>query len=73
MAARLNRKHQDTVRAKIKANRHVEELQKLVAGQREMTGEQLRAAIFLIEQSIGKPPQSLEADVDGELTLKWKS
>jgi len=73
MAARLNRKHQDSTRAKIKANRHVEELQKLIKGEREMTGEQLRAAIFLIEQSIGKAPANIEADIDGKIEVSWKS
>ena len=70
MAARLNPKHQQSVRDKIKAGRHIEELAKCSLGEREMDANQIRAACFLIEQSIGKAPQSVELDSDGTLTIK---
>ena len=73
MAARLNPKHQASTREKIKAGENLRQIQRCVDGEREMDPQQLRAAIFLVEQSIGKAPQSIEAQVDGDITIKWKS
>jgi hypothetical protein len=50
----------------------LEEIAKCALGEREMDAQQLRAAIFLVEQSIGKAPQSVEMQADGNITLKWK-
>ena len=72
MAARLNPKHAQSVRDCIKPRRHLEEIAKCALGEREMDAQQLRAAIFLVEQSIGKAPQSVEMQADGNITLKWK-
>jgi len=70
MAARLNPKHQQSVRDKIQAGEICRQIQLCVDGEREMDPQQLRAAIFLVEQSIGKAPQSIEAQMDGELIIR---
>ncbi len=70
MAARLNRKHADSVRNCIKPRRHVEELAKCASGEREMTSEQIRAAMYLVDQSIGKAPQKIEAEIQRIWGLK---
>jgi len=74
MAARLNPKHQQSVRDKIKAGEIIRQITRCVDGEREMDPQQLRAAIFLVEQSIGKAPQHIEADigVDGKIELSWR-
>ena len=63
MAARLNRRHQDSIRQKIQANRLVEELTKFVDGKREMTSTQLRAVEILLNKSIPNL-QSVTHDVE---------
>lgn len=67
MAARLNRRHQDSVRQKIQANRIVEELTKHVYGKREMTSTQVRAAEILLNKSISNL-QSTEAVIEYVVT-----
>lgn len=52
MAARLNPRHQQFVRDKIKARRIVEELQKHIDGEREMSSTQIRAAQILLDKSV---------------------
>ena len=69
MATRINKRQADSTRQMIKAKRYIEELDKLIEGKREMSAEQLRAAVFCIEQSIGKAPQFVEGEL--ELTRKW--
>ena len=68
MAERLNKRHQDMVRSKIKTSMHLTSLHKVATGKMEMDAIQLKSAIFLIEQSIGKAPQHQTIDADGELT-----
>ena len=74
MAARLNKLHQASVREKIKTSVHLTNLHKNATGKMDMTQTQQRSAIFLIEQSIGKAPQHIEADigVDGKIELSWR-
>ena len=73
MAARLNAKHQASVRSKIKTSMHLTSLHKNAIGKMDMDAIQQKSAIFLIEQSIGKAPQTVEAEIDGSITIKWKS
>ena len=70
MAVRLNKRHQDSVRAKIKTSMHLTSLHKNAVGKMNMTATAQKSAIFLIEQSIGKAPQTIEQTVDGELVIK---
>ena len=70
MAVRLNKLHQDSVKSKIKAGVHLNNLHRNATGKMEMTQIQQRSAIFLIEQSIGKAAQTIEQNVDGELVIR---
>ena len=73
MAARLNPHHQQLVRDKIQAIRIVEEIQKVVFQERDMSSIELRAAEILLNKSVGSI-QAIEisAEVEGEITLKWE-
>jgi hypothetical protein len=52
MAKRLNPRHQDMVRDKIQAIRIVEELQRHVFGDRDMTSTEIRAAEILLNKTV---------------------
>ncbi len=57
MAARLNPRHSDMVRAKIQASVIIDRLQKHVAGEIEMTASQIAAANALLDRSVPKLSQ----------------
>jgi hypothetical protein len=70
MAARLNPKHQASVRDTIKTTRIVEELQKYFDGQSEKTTGQLRAAEILLNKSLPNLQQvEMEQHVQGTVTI----
>jgi hypothetical protein len=73
MAARLNPRHQDMVRAKIKTTQLINRLQNHVDGKVELTPTQAQTAQFLIGMSLSKPPQDQNVTHDGELVIRWKS
>jgi len=52
MAARLNLRHQDTVRAKIQASQLINRLQDHVDGKVELTNTQVTAALGLLKKSL---------------------
>ena len=60
MAARLNRRHQQSVREKIRASQLANRLQNHVLGKVDMKSTQVKAAEYLISQAIGSPSQKLE-------------
>jgi hypothetical protein len=52
MAARLNRRHQDLVRAKIQASQIINRLRKHIEGEVELSATQVRAAEILLNKSL---------------------
>ncbi len=57
MAARLNPRHSETVRAKIQASVLIDRLQKHAEGKLEMTDSQIKAAQTLLDRSVPKLSQ----------------
>ena len=57
MAARLNKRHSEEVRAKIQASVIIDRLQKCVSGEIEMTAIQVSAANALLDRSVPKLQQ----------------
>lgn len=57
MPARLNPRHSDMVRQKIQASVIIDYLQKHIAGEHEMTGTQVTAALGLLDRSVPKLSQ----------------
>lgn len=57
MAARLNRRHSDEVRAKIQASVLIQRLQSHAMGELEMTASQIKAAEALLDRSVPKLSQ----------------
>jgi hypothetical protein len=60
LAVRLNRRHGEMVREKIRASQLVNRLQDHAFGKVEMTRSQVDAAQFLLNKIIPNPPQKLE-------------
>ena len=73
MAVRLNRMHQDSVRAKIKASCIIKALQEHIDGQRELTASQVASAKILLDKSVSNAPNLTElTGADGKpLELTW--
>lgn len=63
MAARLNNRHQDMVRAKIQASQIINRLQKHVDGEAEMTPTQIQASKILLDKSL---PNLQATEITGE-------
>jgi hypothetical protein len=73
MAARLNPRHQDMVRAKIQTSQLINRLQNHAFGKLELTDAQRDSAKFLISKSLSNPPEAQTITHDGELVFRWKS
>ncbi|MCP4465871.1 MAG: hypothetical protein GY813_03850 [Halieaceae bacterium] len=72
MAARLNKRQADSARAHIQANRIVEELQRHLHGEREMTATQIRAAQILLDKSLPNLQSTeLQGDLEGQFKIEW--
>lgn len=56
MAARLNPRHQELVRAKIKAAKLINLLTEHAHGQRDMSATQVQSAKILLDKSISNAP-----------------
>jgi hypothetical protein len=56
MAARLNRRHQEFVKAKIQGDHLIDRLKKHIDNEIEMTPTQIDAAKFLLNKIIGNAP-----------------
>lgn len=65
MAARLNRRHSEEVRAKIQASVILDRLHKHMNGELEMTSTQLKAAEMLLDRSVPKLQQIQHTGADG--------
>jgi len=57
MAARINKRHSEEVRAKIQASVIIDRVQKHMNGEIEMTSSQLKAAEMLLDRSVPKLSQ----------------
>lgn len=71
MAARLNRRQADSTRAAIQATQLIHRLQAHVAGDVELSGSQVNAALGLLAYALPKPQQ--EVQQSGELVVRWQS
>lgn len=60
MAERLNRRHQDMVRAKIRSSWIISRLQKHLDGKIELSKTQVQSASILLSKSLGNAPQITE-------------
>ena len=60
MAARLNRRHQSSVREKIRTSQLINRLQDHMLGKLELSMSQVRAATYLIDQAIGTATHQIE-------------
>ena len=69
MAARLNRRHQDLVREKIKVGNIIDRLEKHIAGEIELTPAQVSSAKILLDKSISNAQTDL--NVSGDMTVNW--
>ena len=65
MAERLNKRQADSARNLIQTQRIVQELDRVVMGDREMSSQQIRAAEILLNKSLPNL-QSTELDMGGE-------
>lgn len=73
MAARLNKRHQDSVREKIKIGNIIDRLEKHVAGEIEMTPSQVASARILLDKTISNAPQEAKLEHSGGITVTWQS
>jgi hypothetical protein len=69
MAARLNRRHQDLVREKIKVSMIIDRLEKSVAGEIELSPTQVQSAKILLDKSISNAKTDL--NVSGTVNVTW--
>lgn len=60
MAARLNPRHSEMVRAKIQASQLVNRLTAHALGENEMTATQVQAAKILLDKTLSNAPQQTE-------------
>jgi hypothetical protein len=65
MAARLNTRHSDEVRAKIQASVIIDRMTQHFTGKIEMTATQLRAGEILLDRSVPKLAQIQHTGADG--------
>lgn len=77
MAARLNPRHQESVRAKIQSSQLINGLQAHFDGKRELSSTQLQSAKILLDKSISNAPTVVEGPgIDGahkvDITLTFK-
>jgi hypothetical protein len=70
MAARLNRMHQDSVRAKIQAGQLIYLLAEHAHGNREMSSTQIQAAKILLDKSVSNAPQDVNNSLSGGITIQ---
>lgn len=74
MAARLNPRHSDEVRAKIQASVLIDRMHKHVMGDLEMTATQVNAANSLLDRSVPKLSQiqhTGDPDQPVQMLLRW--
>lgn len=71
MAARLNNRHQDLVREKIKVGQIIDRLEKHINGEIELSSAQVQSAKILLDKSISNAPTILGGDAENPLQIAW--
>lgn len=73
MAARLNKRHQDSVRAKIQASALIRVLQQEALGKSSLADGQRESAKFLLNKSLSNPPEdkNLNVDMNGRIEVEF--
>ena len=66
MAARLNRRHQASVREKIKTTQLIKRLQAFAFDEIDLSPHQAKTIEYLINQGIGTPAKSVTVSGDAE-------
>lgn len=69
MATRLNRRHQDLVREKIKVSMIIDRLEKAVAGEIELSPTQVQSARILLDKTISNA--QTDVNLSGGINLQW--
>lgn len=69
MAARLNRRHQDMVREKIRASQIINRLENHALGECDMTPTQVKAAEVLLRKTL-PDLSAIDANVSGEFVTR---
>ena len=69
MAVRLNRRHQDSVREKIKVGNVLDRLEKHVDGEIELSPTQVASARILLDKSISNAATDIA--LSGSLEIAW--
>lgn len=69
MAARLNKRHQDLVREKIRAGQVIDRLEKCALGEIEMTPTQVQSAKILLDKSISNA--QTDVNLSGDIQITW--
>lgn len=70
MAARLNPRHQDMVRAKIQTSQLINRLQNEALGKIQLKEGERESAKFLVNKSLANPPEDKNLNVSGELKVE---
>ena len=60
MAARLNKRHTEDIKTKIKVGNIIDRLEKCIAGEIELTSQQVTSAKILLDKTMSNAPQSIE-------------
>ena len=69
MAVRLNRRHQDSVREKIKTSMVLDRLEKCAEGVIELSPTQVQSAKILLDKSLSNA--ATDISVSGSLEIVW--
>lgn len=64
MAARLNNRHQELVRAKIKTSCVLKALQEHLDGDRELSSTQIASAKILLDKSLSNAPEDKNVNLN---------
>ncbi len=69
MAARLNNRHQESVKQKIQASQLINRVQNHALGELELTSTQLDACKFLLNKVLSNAPIEQYTELGGELGI----
>jgi len=74
MAARLNNRHQDSVRAKIQAAKLINLLTDHAHGKKELSATQVQSAKILLDKSVSNAPTEISGEGGGplQMVVTWK-
>jgi len=70
MAARLNPRHSDMVRAKIRTSQLINRLQDEALGKIELSDGERESAKFLINKSLANPPEQKDVNLNAQVTVE---